>query len=49
MTYPPQELPPHDQLADQDDEHGWDREKHGRMLDAAAPDDAVPTVPIKEG
>jgi hypothetical protein len=43
--YPPEELPAHDRLADADDELGWDVEQHGRMVDAAAPDDAVPTVP----
>ena len=43
--YPPEQLPPHDQLADDQDELGWDREKHGRMRDHAAPDDAVETVP----
>lgn len=41
----PNELPPHDQLADEDDELGWDRELHGRMVDAAAPYDAVTTEP----
>lgn len=40
----PNELPAHDQLADADDELGWDRELHGRMVDAAAPDDAVGTM-----
>ncbi len=43
MTAPP--TPPLDELADGDDELGWDRGAHGRMLDAAAPDDAVTTVP----
>lgn len=43
--YPPEELPPHDQLADEDDELGWDRSLHGLMADAAAPDDAVTTEP----
>lgn len=41
----PNDLPAHDQLADADDELGWDRDVHGRMVDAAAPDDAVTTVP----
>jgi hypothetical protein len=41
----PNPLPAHDQLADGDDELGWDRELHGRMADAAAPDDAVTTTP----
>ena len=42
--YPPEELPAHDRLADEDDESGWDRAEHGRMADYAAPDDAVETV-----
>lgn len=43
--YPRHELPPHDQLADDQDQLGWDRELHGRMVDFAGPDDAVETVP----
>ena len=42
--YPPEELPAHDRLADDCDELGWDRDLHGRMLDAATPDDTVQTV-----
>lgn len=42
MTSP--EFPAPDQLADEDDELGWDREKHGRMIDAAS-DDEPETVP----
>lgn len=47
--HPPEELPAHDQLADDNDQLGWDRDLHGRMADYAAPDDAVPTVPAEEG
>lgn len=43
MPFPP-DLPPHDQLADEDDELGWDREKHGKMIDAATEDNTVATV-----
>jgi hypothetical protein len=43
--YPPEELPAHDRLADENDELGWDVNEHGRMVDHAAPDDAVQTVP----
>ena len=46
--YPPEQLPAHDSLADADDQLGWDRDLHGRMADAAAPDDAVPTVPAED-
>lgn len=35
--YPPEQLPAHDQLADDADELGWDRDKHGRMADFAVP------------
>lgn len=37
--------PPLDELADEADELGWDREHHGRMRDQDADDDAVPTEP----
>jgi hypothetical protein len=37
------DLPLHDELADEDDELGWDRDQHGRMVDHAAP--APKTVP----
>lgn len=45
------DFPPLDSLADPEDTLGWDREKHGRMADAAAPDDAVQVerAPIQEG
>jgi hypothetical protein len=36
-------LPPHDQLADADDELGWDRSVHGLMRAAVA--DPPATVP----
>jgi hypothetical protein len=45
--YPPEELPPHDQLADADDELDWEREQYGRMADAAAP--PPETVPYASG
>ena len=47
VDYPPEELPAHDQLADDADELGWDVDLHGRMVDAATDDDAVPTVPVE--
>lgn len=37
--------PPLDQLADDDDQLGWDRDTHGRMRDQDDDDDAVPTQP----
>lgn len=39
MTHPPEELPPLDQLADADDELGWDRALHGLMVDASTDDE----------
>jgi len=42
--YPPEELPPHDQLADENDQDGWDRELHGRFVDFAIAE-APKTVP----
>lgn len=39
-----EEFPAHDQLADEDDELGWDREVHGLMADAASDDEPL-TVP----
>jgi hypothetical protein len=42
--YPPEELPKHDQLADEDDELGWDRDRFGSMADYAS-DDEPETVP----
>lgn len=42
-------LPPHDQLADEDDELGWDRDEHGRMADYATGDEAVQTRRDYEG
>lgn len=47
MTDP--ELPPHDQLADENDELGWDRSQHGLMADAAAPPpETVPYDPATD-
>lgn len=37
--------PPLDQLADDDDQLGWDRDAHGRMRDQDTDDDVVPTEP----
>lgn len=38
------DLPRHDQLADDTDELDWDREQHGRMVDAATgPEGEPPT------
>lgn len=48
VDYPPEQLPAHDRLADADDELGWDREAHGRMIDAAS-DDEPETVPYDPG
>lgn len=42
--FPPEQLPAHDRLADADDELGWDRDLHGRLVDFAT-DDAPATVP----
>jgi hypothetical protein len=42
--YPPEELPPHDQLADDADELDWDVERDGPMA-AAATDDEPATEP----
>ncbi len=44
MTYPPEQLPAHDRLADEQDELGWDRDQHGRFVDFAT-DDEPETVP----
>lgn len=35
--------PAPDELADEDDELGWDRSVHGRMRDQDTDDHAVPT------
>jgi hypothetical protein len=44
--YSLEELPAHDQLADEDDELGWDREKHGLFADFSTGEDWAPkTVP----
>lgn len=43
----PNELPPHDRLADADDALGWDRALHGLMADAAS-DDEPETLPYDE-
>lgn len=47
VDYPPEELPAHDQLADDADELGWDVDQHGRMREFATDDDAVPAVPVE--
>jgi hypothetical protein len=39
--------PAHDELADADDELGWDREQHGRMRDQDTDDDEIQTEPWK--
>lgn len=44
----PNDLPRHDQLADDQDQLGWDRDLHGRMRDYATDDDAVQTVPAEQ-
>jgi hypothetical protein len=44
--YPREQLPPHDRLADDQDELGWDRDKHGRFADfATGPEGEPETVP----
>ncbi len=48
VEYPPEQLPAHDQLADDFDELGWDTDLHGRMVDAATDDDTVTTVPAED-
>lgn len=43
------ELPKHDELADEDDELGWDVAKHGRMVEYATnPLDEPDTVPLED-
>lgn len=42
------DAPPLDQLADDQDQLGWDRRVHGLMADHAAADDAVATVDADE-
>jgi hypothetical protein len=44
--WPPEELPAHDQLADDTDELDWDVDRDGPMSDAAS-DDEPPTEPWK--
>lgn len=39
----PSDLPPHDALADDEDELGWDRSLHGRMVDCATDGDEIET------
>jgi hypothetical protein len=39
-------LPPLGELADAEDDLGWERERDGLMADAAAPDDAVATMRV---
>jgi hypothetical protein len=36
------------ELADENDQLGWDREKHGTFAAQGTPDDAVKTVPADE-
>jgi hypothetical protein len=43
----PEQLPKHDKLADEHDQLGWDRDKHGRMRDYATDDAEVRTVPAE--
>jgi hypothetical protein len=40
--------PAPDELADDRDEDGWDRARHGTFADYATADDAVTTVPAEE-
>ena len=37
-----------DELADEDDQLGWDRSKHGTFVEFSSPDDTVKTVPANE-
>lgn len=46
MTDPRVDNPDPQQLADDDDQLGWDRDKHGLMADAAT-DDEPETVPYE--
>lgn len=41
------ENPAPDELADDKDTAGWDREEHGRMAEQATLDDAVTTEPYE--
>lgn len=41
--------PAHDELADDQDELGWDRAQHGRMRDQDTDDDAIETTPFEPG
>lgn len=43
-------LPKHDRLADEDDQLGWDRTEHGRMLDFAIEDEpeTIPYDPARD-
>lgn len=45
MTVPSGDTPPLDQLADEDDQLGWNREEHGTFAENATPDDTVRTEP----
>ncbi len=47
MTAPDPDLPAHDQLADDADELGWQRDTHGRMREYATDDDEIRTVPTE--
>lgn len=42
------DAPPPDQLADEHDQLGWDRDLHGTFADYATDDNAVPTVPAPD-
>lgn len=44
MTSPHADSPPGGELADADDQLGWDRAKHGTFAEHATPDDTVRTV-----
>jgi hypothetical protein len=48
VTVPDQNTPPLDQLADEHDQDGWDRAKHGSFADYATPDDETATVDADE-
>lgn len=48
MTEVPDKTPPLGALADDDDQLGWDREKHGTFAEHATPDDTVRTMPADE-
>jgi hypothetical protein len=47
-TPTPDNTPALGELADEDDQLGWNREQHGTFAEHAAPDDAVMTVDADE-